>query len=150
MVALDLSATFDTIDHSVLISRLEHTLGLGGLAPDWVQSYLSVRTSFVKIGGERSPTTFVATVVPQGSVCGPILFSLFISPLSNVISKYGIQCHQYANDIQLYIAVNSNNTAHTSTDMFTCTSDVYDWLLHNCVYLYVRCLRLAATQLSRT
>ena len=49
LVALNLSAAFDTIDHSVVISRLEHTLGLVGLAFIWLRSYLSDRTSFVKI-----------------------------------------------------------------------------------------------------
>ena len=66
LVALDLSAAFDTIDHSVLINRREYTLGLGGLALEWVKSYLGGQTSFVKIGGERSATTGVVTGVPQG------------------------------------------------------------------------------------
>ena len=51
LVALDLSEAFDTVDHSVFISRLEHTLGLGGLALEWVRAYLSDRASFVKIRG---------------------------------------------------------------------------------------------------
>ena len=61
IAALDLSAAFDTIDHSVLINRLEYTLGLGGVAIEWVESYLGGRTSVVKIGGERSATTAVVT-----------------------------------------------------------------------------------------
>ena len=68
LVALDLSAAFETIDHSVLINRLEYTLGLWGLAIQWVKSYLEGRTSFVQIGGERSATTGVVTGVDQGSV----------------------------------------------------------------------------------
>ena len=96
---------------------------------------LSSRTSFVKIGGERSRTTAVATGVPQGCVLKPILFSPFVSLLSNIIYKYGIQFRQYADDMQLYIAININNSAHAPTDLPTCTSDIYDWLLHNCLAL---------------
>ena len=72
---------------------------LGGLALELVWSYLSGRTSFVKIGRERCGMTTIAMDVPHGTVLGPILFSLFISPLSNVIFKYDIRFHQYADDI---------------------------------------------------
>ena len=74
LVAPDLSAAFDTIDHSVLINRLEYTLVLGVLTLEWVKSYIGGRTSFIKIGGERSATTGVVTGVLQGSVLGSILF----------------------------------------------------------------------------
>ena len=126
LVALDLSAAFHTIDHSVLINSLEYTLGLGVLPFNESSLISGRRTSFVKIGGERSATTGVVTGVPQGSVLGPILFSLYGSPLSNAISKHGIQFHQYADDIQLYIAVNVNNASHASMDLSECTSDIYD------------------------
>jgi len=93
LIGLDLSAAFDTIDHSKLINRLEITFGVTGKALGWIKSYLSFRTQYVKIGSEQTPTTPVTVGVPQGSVLGPFLFSVYVSPISDVISSYGIQYH---------------------------------------------------------
>ena len=72
-VAFDFSAAFDTIDLSILISGLKHVLGLDGLALELVRTYLSGRTSFVKIGGERNQTSDAETGVLRGSALGPLL-----------------------------------------------------------------------------
>ena len=74
LVALDLSAAFDTIDHMVLLRRLEHTFGVGGTALSWLRSYLHQRPSFVKNGTAQSSTVVGDTGVSQGSSLGPLLF----------------------------------------------------------------------------
>jgi hypothetical protein len=89
LIGLDLSAAFDTIDHGILIQRLEKTFGLAGTALEWVRSYLSLRTQYVTVGSEHSPNTPVTVGVPQGSVLGPFLFSVYVSPISDIISSYG-------------------------------------------------------------
>ena len=71
----------------------------------WLRSYLHQRPSFVKTGTAKSSTVVGDTGVPQGSSLGPLLVSLFITPLGGVISRFAIPYHQYANDTQLYIAV---------------------------------------------
>ncbi len=76
LVLLDLSAAFDTIDHNILLNRLENFVGISGSALAWFKSYLSDRHQFVAVNEEVSYRSQVQYGVPQGSVLGPILFML--------------------------------------------------------------------------
>ena len=76
LVLLDLSAAFDTIDHSILLDRLEKLVGVTGKALSWFKSYLSDCFEFVHVNGDPSALTRVKYGVPQGSVLGPMLFTL--------------------------------------------------------------------------
>ena len=131
-----MSAAFDTLDHATLLHRLKHTFGLSGFIISWIQSYLFSRASFVKIDSSSSPITTILTGVPQGSVLGPLLFVLFISPIANVINP-GQACnnlvsfHQYADDTQLYIGANSSSLLSQIASIESCTLRVHDWLLNN-------------------
>ena len=78
LVALDFSAAFDTIDHQVLVRRLEHTFGVKGPALGWDKSYHEGRSCFVKVGNATSTTLSSDFAVPQGSVLGPLFFSLTV------------------------------------------------------------------------
>ena len=73
----DLSAAFDTTDHSLLLCRLEQHFGVFGLAISWFKSYLSNRFQFVSARGSYSKLSKLDYAVPQGSVLGPILFVLY-------------------------------------------------------------------------
>ncbi len=81
LVLLDLSAAFDTIDHDILIDRLQNYTGIQGQALRWFRSYLSDHHHFVYLNGEASRLSPVKYGVPQGSVLGPLLFSLYMLPL---------------------------------------------------------------------
>ena len=81
---LDLSAAFDTIDHNILITRLRSTFGCSGIVLEWFISYLSCPTQSVFVGHESTPSVLKCGV-PQGSVLGPLLFTLYAHPLSTVI-----------------------------------------------------------------
>ena len=131
LIGLDLSAAFDTIDHDILISRLESVFGVSGAALEWIGTYLRGRSQYVKIGIEQSKTSSCHLGVPQGSVLGPFLFSVYVSPVSDVIASYGIQHHQYADDTQLYTAVRSDTDLNNISKLEECTLAVQDWFLWN-------------------
>jgi hypothetical protein len=78
---LDFSAAFDTIDHQILLGRLKSRFGICGAALSWFRSHLTSRTQYVKVNGKTSASTPLLQGVPQGSVLGPLLFSLYVSPL---------------------------------------------------------------------
>ena len=84
LVLLDLSAAFDTIDHEKLLHRLETRFGINGTALDWFRSYLSNRSQAVRINNSSSEKMYLNFGVPQGSVLGPVLFTLYVAPVADI------------------------------------------------------------------
>ena len=89
LVLLDLSVAFDTIDHKLLINRLLSKLGLSGCVLDLFRSYLKNRSQRVKLDNVLSDRTLLRYGVPQGSVFGPIMFSIYVLPLCYIIKNMG-------------------------------------------------------------
>ena len=88
---LDLGAAFDTLDHTLLLQRLHAEVGLDGSALDWFSSYSSShRSQQVLVGHALSAETPLLCGVPQGSVLGPLLFSLYARQLAELIDKFCI------------------------------------------------------------
>ena len=104
LVLLDLSAAFDTIDHNILLDRLNSSFGLSGSALSLLSSYLLNRTQSVIVDQAQSSELPLLCGVPQGSVLRPLLFSLYTTPLSHLLTNLGVQFHFYANDTQVYIS----------------------------------------------
>ncbi len=135
LVLLDYSAAFDTIDHDTLIDRLQNYMGIQRQALRWFGSYLSDRYHIVYLNGESSQLSPVKYGVPQGSVLGPLLFSIYTCcPLVIVIRKYGISFHCYAVDTQLYISTRPDETSKLSK-LTECVKNVKDWMTNNFLLL---------------
>ena len=130
LVMLDLSAAFDTLDHEILISRLGSYFGFSDTVLRWFSSYLSGRTQSVIIGKTTSihPVDFG---VPQGSILGPVLFTLYVAPLQDIVAAYNLNSMFYADDSQLYIAIKPNDQSSALVTLQNCVNAVINWNTQN-------------------
>ena len=134
LVLLDLSAAFDTVDQCLLLDKL-HEIGICDNAHRWIQSYLSQRTQAVKVGNVTSRSVGLCFGVPQGSVLGPLFFTIYCLGLNHVFEHHQLRYHMYADDTQVYVEFPRDQPAHatTATDRISrCTADVKSWMVsHN-------------------
>ncbi|KAL2080625.1 hypothetical protein ACEWY4_024418 [Coilia grayii] len=120
----------------MLLHRLKTWVGLSGHVLKWLESYITGRTLnpnpkfYISIGDHISKNHDVPFGVAQGSCLGPLLFSLYMLPLGNIIKKHNIDFHSYADDTQLYISVEPNKTTALQS-LTSCLSAVTHWMSNN-------------------
>ena len=134
LVLLDLSAAFDTVDHGILIQRLQSLLGLRGSALQWFRSYLKGRSQQVTINGALSKKFGLECGVPQGSCLGPLLFTIYTSKLFSIIKSHLPSAHSYADDTQLYLSfrpLEGTCEAEALVAMEDCIADVRSWMIND-------------------
>ncbi|XP_062818981.1 probable RNA-directed DNA polymerase from transposon BS isoform X1 [Anolis carolinensis] len=129
LVLLDISAAFDTIDHGILLGRLSG-MGLGGIALQWLRSFLGDRSQMVKLGDTCSDPWPLTCGVPQGSILSPMLFNTYMKPLGEAIRGFGVRCHLYADDTQLYYSFPPNSKEAAQT-LNRCLAAVSNWMRAN-------------------
>ena len=128
LTLLDLSAAFDTIDHNTLTNRLAEWYAVSGMVLAWFKSYLCGRHQKIKIDKSFSDSSLLEHGVPQGSVLGPLLFSLYTAPLSTIISSYGLSHHLYADDTQIYISLTVDTATESLKMLRSCITGVSAWM----------------------
>ena len=125
LILLELSGDFDTVDHDILIHRLQSRFGIKGKALQWFRSYLENRLQYVCINGSNSFSTDIVFDVPQGSVEGPLLYLLYTSPLGDLIRRHGMEFHVYADDYQIYFSFDySSCSLSVVSRLQACLSDI--------------------------
>ena len=131
LVMLDLSAAFDTVDHTILLHRLEHWFGISGIALELFKSYLNSRTQSVMCNGVHSELSELNFGVPQGSVLGPLLFTLYTAPLGSLLSGFPINYHLYADDTQLFISFDDESSSSSLESLSACLQKIQSWMHNN-------------------
>ena len=101
---LDLSAAFDTVVHEYLLSDLKF-IGINGSAYRWFESYLQNREVIVFVSQRKSKTRKLTKGVPQGSVLGPTLFTIYTTELSWILKKHNVTFKLCADDTQFYFSI---------------------------------------------
>ena len=132
LVMLDLSAAFDSVDQEQLLYIFEHEYGICGSALSWFRSYLDGRTYRVQIDEASSHCVSLWCGVPQGSVLGPILFTMYTAPMSRIFQKHGVAYHTYADDIQIYVSFNPSirgDKEQSMTRLTACLAELRQWML---------------------
>ena len=133
IMALDLSAAFDTVDHEILLNVLEKNFGLKGTVLNWFNSYLDQRSCKVNIGEEYSSTRELAFSVPQGSCAGAQLFNLYCRTMQEVVNP-PLTLHGFAND---HVVGNKfkpgewNEEERCMCELEECAADLRVWMNEN-------------------
>ena len=131
LIALDISAAFDMVMHSTLLRRLSYSFGIDDAALRWIKSYLSECSQFVQIGIASLKPTVRDCGVPQGLALGPIFFTVYTSPVAKVADAHGIVQQQYADDMQLYIAMSKMLSTNAIVQIQNCVTALHQWFAEN-------------------
>ena len=125
------SSAFDTIDHSILVHRLQIDSGFTDTVLQWFLSYLTDRTQYVFFSNHCSAFAHVHSGVPLGTVLVPMLFAMYICPLSAIIDSHSFTHHSFADDLRLQMSAPSDKISELLHSMKSCMSDVKAWATAN-------------------
>ena len=132
-VFIDLKKAFDTVNHDILLDKLNH-YGFRGIINDWFSSYLKNRTQATTVGHHVSDKAAVGCGVPQGSILGPLLFLLYVNDIHRCSNKF--RFYLFADDTNILYA--DKNLRDLETIVNIELQNVYNWLTANKLTLNIK------------
>ena len=127
VVFLDIKTAFDSINHHILLNKMNEQFGIFGMELKWFESYLLNREQQCCINGELSSNKVITCGVPQGSILGPLLFLLYINDLPDCLKS--TTPGMYADDTQIFSS--SNNANELVVRLNSDLAHVCNWLKEN-------------------
>ena len=131
LALLDFSSAFVRICHPILVHHLHTDFGFTDTVLQFFSSYLTDHTHYVSLSNYCSAFAPVDSGVPQGAVLGPMLFTMYIKPLSAIIDSHSIIHHSSADDLQLQMSAPPDRISELLLSMLSCISDVKAWATVN-------------------
>ena len=131
LILLDQSAAFDTVDHHILLTKLEEKFGIKDNALKLIRSYLENREYSVKIRNCLSSSKILKYGVPQGSLLGPIFYILYVHEVEQIAIKHGFNIQVYADDCQLYTSFQNHSINNLELKLKTCLDEIKEWMSQN-------------------
>ena len=135
LALLDFSSAFDTFDNTILVHRLHTDFGFTDTVFQWFSSYLTDRTNYVSLSNHCSDFAPVQSGDPQGSVLGPMLFTMYTKPLSAIIDSHSFIHYSFADDLQLRTSAPQDRISELLHSIQSCISDVKAWATANMLKL---------------
>jgi ribonuclease P/MRP protein subunit RPP40 len=124
VIYLDFAKAFDSVVHSKLVAKL-NSYGINNMVLKWIESFLTGRSQYVRIGFSVSSICPVVSGVPQGSVLGPILFIIYVNDITHLWSSNTVSIKLFADDTKLYTVLQDDSVS--STDLQSCLDAVVEW-----------------------
>ena len=131
LVLLELSSAFDLVDYDILLGRLEKFFGFGNIVLEWFTSYLNNRTFIIRCCQSETCMMHSSVGVPQGSLLGPLLFTLFTGDLEKLVKRQNFSLHQFADDTQIYSHCRYEKSLDLQVSLSECIDDIAGWMKPN-------------------
>ena len=128
LLLLDSSSAFDTVDHRILLRKLKYEFYIGNKSLNMIKSFLENRSFSVIINESSSEPRPLHYGVPQGSLLGPLMYSLYTKELEEIVLDSGMRINSYADDVQIFISFSSCHANDTNSKMTNCLKRIKEWM----------------------
>ena len=127
LMLLDMSAAFDTVDHSIMVDVLKRRFGVCDSALNWLEDFLTSRSQAIRLGTNQTVDVSLKFGVPQGSVMGPKRFIEYAEDVTNQFNKNDLRHHMFADDMQAMASGPPSGAFAINSSLETCLADVNSW-----------------------